>query len=264
MTSIFLGLMSVVGLLLVVLQSSSSEIQLGNTHLLAPGVPANEGCFKSEGAMLVCLAKAATIATGVVSTADTGSTPGTGTESALQIARSQMLYDSGDLPMTSRYVQLHDVTTPVAASPPAAVCHPDAHDAIDMWVGQLEAILGELALHAQKEERSAGALIAQGLRKIAAGIYPGGITGKVPDAENQKTLAAQTASNGRSAEPEGAWWGTSAGKGWWDSAVGTVDRWFASTFKSMRDPISPAPAPPPHPPPPPPPEPTPLTPKVQT
>ncbi|CAN0230953.1 unnamed protein product, partial [Ectocarpus sp. 13 AM-2016] len=190
-TSIFLGLMFVVALLLVVLQSSSSEIQLGNTHLLAPGVPANEGCFESEGAMLVCLAKAATIATptiatpttatGVVSTTDTASTPGTGTESALEIARSQMLYDSGDMPMTSRDVQLHDVTTPFAASPPAAVCHPDAHDAMEMWVGQLEAILGELALHAQEEERSTGALIAQGLRKIAAGIYvyPEGITSKV-------------------------------------------------------------------------------------
>ncbi|CAM9687605.1 unnamed protein product, partial [Ectocarpus sp. 12 AP-2014] len=185
-TLIFLGLMSVVGLLLVVSQRSSSEIQLDNAHLLAPGMPANEGCFKSEGAMLVCLAKAATIATattatGVVLTATTASTPGTGTESALEIARSQMLYDSGDMPMTSRDVQLHDVTTPFAASPPAAVCHPDAHDAIDMWVGQLDAILGELALHAQEEERSTGALISQGLRKIAAGIYvyPEGITRKV-------------------------------------------------------------------------------------
>ncbi|CAN0411269.1 unnamed protein product, partial [Ectocarpus sp. 12 AP-2014] len=191
LTSIFLGLMSVVGLLLMLLQSSSSEIQLGNTHLLAPGVPANEGCFKSEGAMLVCLAKAATIATatvatattatGVVSTADTASTPATGPESALEIARSQMLYDSGNMPMTSRDVRLQDVTTPFAASPPAAVCHPDAHDAIDMWVGQLDAILGELALHAQEEERSTGARISQGLRKIAAVIYvyPEGITGKV-------------------------------------------------------------------------------------
>ncbi|CAM9928772.1 unnamed protein product [Ectocarpus sp. 8 AP-2014] len=88
---------------------------------------------------------------------------------------------SGGLPMTSRSIQLHDVTTPLAARPPAAVCHPDAHDAIDMWVGQLEAILGELALHAQKRYTSPGALIGEGLHKIAAGISQG-VTGKVPDA----------------------------------------------------------------------------------
>ncbi|CAM9492115.1 unnamed protein product [Ectocarpus sp. 8 AP-2014] len=204
-TSIFLGLMSVVGLLLVVLQSSDSEIQLGNTHLLAPAVPANEGVLQVRGSHARMLGQD-------------------------RHHRHRRRYDRryrqhsghrkrehsiGDREESNAVRQqwwladdvqwFDDLTTPFAASPRVAVCHPDAHDAIDMWVGQLEAILGELAHHAQKDERSTRALIAQGLRKIAAGIYPRGITGKVPDAENQETLAAETASNGRNAEPEGAW-----------------------------------------------------------
>ncbi|CAN0321777.1 unnamed protein product, partial [Ectocarpus sp. 6 AP-2014] len=185
-TSIFLGLMSVVGLLLVVLQSSSSDIQLGPTHprtCLPLPCPPRRGASSPRKPYSYAWPKGRHHRRGhhrnshTVATTDTTSTPGTGNESTkLEIARSQMLNDSGGLPMTSRSIQLHDVTTPLAARPPAAVCHPDAHDAIDTWVGQLEVILGELALRAQKGYTSREALIGEGLHKIAAGISHG-ITG---------------------------------------------------------------------------------------
>ncbi|CAN0212477.1 unnamed protein product, partial [Ectocarpus fasciculatus] len=174
-TSIFVGVMSVAWLLLVAFLQVSSQI--GNAHLLTPA-PASEKCFKSEGAMLVCLAKAATPATIAAATV-AASSPGAEKEIALQEARTEMLFNSGGSPMTSRPVQFHDVTTPSAPTRHAkAHCHPAAHDAIDMWDGQWGAIMGELALHAKEEEISPGALILEGLKKIAAGIYQG-ITGKV-------------------------------------------------------------------------------------
>lgn len=151
------------------------------------------------------------------------------------------------------------MTIPSAATCPAtAPCRLGARDAIDTWDGQREAILRELAPHDETQEIPPGALIGEGLRKIAAGVYPL-ITRQATDADNRDTLTPETASNGRNAEPEGAWWGTSAVKGWWDSSVGTVGGWPSSVVESVRNALSHAREPPP----PPPPEPTP-TPKVRT
>ena len=74
--------------------------------------------------------------------------------------------------------RLHDPFSRNA--PPKALCHPGAHDAIDMWDGQCEAILGELALHGKNEDLSPGALIGKGLKQT--GRHVPGHHRQAPDA----------------------------------------------------------------------------------